>query len=77
MSDVLVSMGELHCFVDVSGSRVQSGYFFSIPSVGLAALLVAQQNTESLPQASHVCLTSSFQPNPAPVVVMVDLQPGQ
>ncbi len=52
-------------------------YFFSMPCVGAASLLVAQQNMESLPQASQVCLTSSFDPNPTPVVVMVDLQPEQ
>lgn len=50
---------------------------FSIPSVGVAAFVVAQQNTESSPQASHVCLTVSFWLNQLPVVVMVDLQPGQ
>lgn len=58
-------------------SRTMPLQFFSIPSVGPAARVVAQQNTESLPQEPHVCLTSSLHLNPTPVVVMTDLQPGQ
>ncbi len=48
-----------------------------MPDVEEAERVVAQQNMESLPHASHVCRTSSFALNPEPVVVIVDLQPGQ
>lgn len=54
----------------------RADYFCSIPSVG-ASCPVAQQNTEASPQESQVCLTVSFWFSHVPVMVMVDLQPGQ
>src|ERR1039457_3581817 len=38
--------------------------------------LVAQQNTESLPHLSQVCLTSWLAPLPEPTAVIVLSQPG-
>lgn len=49
----------------------------AIPAVGWPSGVLAQQNTESSPQASQVCLTVSFLSFQLPVVVMVDLQLGQ
>ncbi len=59
------------------GQALPGSSFCPIPSVAGAPRVVAQQKTKSLPQASQVCLISSFNLNPAPVTVMVDSQAGQ
>src|SRR5262245_49853477 len=55
---------------------VGASYFLSIPLVAPLPGFVAQQNTESSPQALQTCLTSNLPALPTPTASIVLLQPG-